>query len=87
VRCRSRISATRSAAEAFLVELFESDPTSSTLVGVDFSLGYPAGTATALGLTGTAWSAMWALLAEEIRRRRPQRQQPLRRRCGAQPVD
>jgi precorrin-8X/cobalt-precorrin-8 methylmutase len=59
--------ATRSAAEAFLVELFESDPTSSTLVGVDFSLGYPAGTAAALGLTGTAWSAMWALLADQIR--------------------
>jgi hypothetical protein len=58
--------ATRSAAEAFLVELLESDPTSSTLLGVDFSLGYPVGTATALGLTGTAWSAMWALLAGQI---------------------
>jgi hypothetical protein len=58
--------ATRSSAEAFLVDLLESDPTSSTLLGVDFSLGYPAGTATALGLTGTAWSAMWALLAEQI---------------------
>ena len=58
--------ATRSAAEAFLVELFESDPTSSTLLGVDFSLGYPAGTAAALGLTGTGWSAMWSLLAELI---------------------
>jgi precorrin-8X/cobalt-precorrin-8 methylmutase len=59
--------ATRSAAEAFLVDLFESDPTSSTFLGVDFSLGYPAGTAAALGLTGTAWSAMWALLADRIR--------------------
>jgi precorrin-8X/cobalt-precorrin-8 methylmutase len=59
--------ATRSAAETFLVDLFESDPTSSTLVGVDFSLGYPAGTAAALGLTGTAWSAMWVLLADQIR--------------------
>jgi hypothetical protein len=58
--------ATRSSAVAFLVELFESDTASSTLVGVDFSLGYPAGTAEALGLTGTAWSATWALLAGEI---------------------
>jgi hypothetical protein len=57
---------TRSSAEAFLVDLFESEPTSSTLVGVDFSLGYPAGTAAALGLTGTAWSAMWALLAGRL---------------------
>jgi hypothetical protein len=57
---------TRSSAEAFLVDLFESDPVSSTLVGVDFSLGYPAGTAAALGLTGTAWAAMWALLAGRI---------------------
>ena len=58
--------ATRAAAEAFLVQLFESDPTSSTLVGVDFSLGYPTGTAAALGLTGPPWAAMWALLAEHI---------------------
>ena len=58
--------ATRAAAEAFLVDLFESDSTSSTLVGVDFSLGYPNGTAAALGLTGTPWSTMWALLAESI---------------------
>lgn len=58
--------AARAAAEAFLAGLFESDSTSSTLVGVDFSLGYPGGTAAALGLTGTPWSAMWDLLAESI---------------------
>lgn len=58
--------ATRSAAATFLAELFESDPDSTTLLGVDFSLGYPCGTAAALGLEGTAWSAMWQLLADRI---------------------
>jgi len=57
---------TRVAAEAFLVELFESDRTATTLLGVDFSLGYPAGTAAALGLHGAPWSAMWTLLAHRI---------------------
>jgi precorrin-8X/cobalt-precorrin-8 methylmutase len=37
-----------------------------TLIGVDFSLGYPAGTAAALGLVGTPWRAMWDLLQSEI---------------------
>jgi precorrin-8X/cobalt-precorrin-8 methylmutase len=57
---------TRAAAIAFLTDLIESDPTASTLIGVDFSLGYPAGTAAALGLIETAWSAMWDLLADHI---------------------
>ena len=57
---------TRAAAESFLVEFFECDPTATTLIGVDFSLGYPAGTAAALGLHGAPWSAMWALLADCI---------------------
>jgi len=57
---------TRVAAEAFLVELSESDRTATTLLGVDFSLGYPAGTAAALGLHGAPWSAMWTLLADRI---------------------
>ena len=57
---------TRAAAEDVLVELLASDSTSSVLIGVDFSLGYPEGTAASLGLTGTPWSAMWALLAESI---------------------
>jgi precorrin-8X/cobalt-precorrin-8 methylmutase len=38
----------------------------STLLGVDFSLGYPAGTAAALGLSGEPWRAMWALLADLV---------------------
>jgi hypothetical protein len=58
--------ATRHGAEAFLVELLEAEPVATTLVGVDFSLGYPAGTAAALGLSGTPWSAMWAMLSEQI---------------------
>lgn len=57
---------TRREAEAFLGHLFESEPTLTTLVGVDFSLGYPAGTARALGVDGTPWSAMWSLLTEDI---------------------
>jgi len=58
--------ATRDAADAALDEIFSSDPTSTTLVGVDFSLGYPVGTAAALGLAGTPWSAMWKMLADRI---------------------
>ena len=57
---------TRAAAESFLVEFFECDPTATTLIGVDFSLGYPAGTAAALGLHGAPWSAMWTMLADRI---------------------
>ncbi|WP_051063149.1 hypothetical protein [Ilumatobacter nonamiensis] len=36
------------------------------LVGVDFSLGCPAGTAHALGLTGSGWRATWGLLTAMI---------------------
>ena len=57
---------TRREAEAFLVELLEAEPAATTLVGVDFSLGYPSGTAAALGVRGTPWSAMWAMLSEQI---------------------
>jgi precorrin-8X/cobalt-precorrin-8 methylmutase len=57
---------TRREAEAFLGHMFEAEPTLTTLVGVDFSLGYPAGTARALGADGTPWSAMWSMLAELI---------------------
>jgi len=32
------------------------------LIGVDFSLGYPAGTAAALGLDGVPWRSMWNLI-------------------------
>lgn len=37
-----------------------------TLAGFDFALGYPAGTAAALGLKGTPWQAMWDRLAAVI---------------------
>lgn len=33
------------------------------IVGLDAGFGYPAGTATALGLSGLAWSATWQLIA------------------------
>lgn len=57
---------TRRQAEEFLGHLLETEPTMTTLVGVDFSLGYPAGTARALRADGTPWSAMWSLLTEDI---------------------
>ena len=58
--------ATRGAAEQFLVELVDDDPSGRALVGVDFSLGYPAGTAAALGLTGSPWASMFRFLGESI---------------------
>jgi len=56
--------ATRSEAEAQLTGLCNG--VERTLVGFDFSLGYPAGTAAALGLLGVPWGATWRLLAEEV---------------------
>lgn len=58
---------TRADTIEFMVDLCEADRDATTLIGVDFSLGYPAGTAAALGLTGVGWSAMWQLLADGIR--------------------
>lgn len=57
---------TRAAAQRCLVELVASDPSGRTMIGVDFSLGYPAGTAAALGLSGRAWESMTGLLSELI---------------------
>lgn len=37
------------------------------LLGFDFALGYPRGTAARLELDGPAWSAMWRFLAAEVR--------------------
>lgn len=37
-----------------------------TLVGVDFSLGYPTGTAAALDLDGIPWRSTWELLTELV---------------------
>jgi hypothetical protein len=42
------------------------DSVDSSLIGVDFSLGFPHGTAAALGLAGRPWRAMWELLGSEI---------------------
>lgn len=36
------------------------------LCGFDFPFGYPAGTATRLGLTGTPWDALWRALAGAV---------------------
>jgi hypothetical protein len=58
---------TRSAALAFLIDLIGADPSATVLLGVDFSLGYPVGTAGALGLAGSAWTATWDLLTAMIR--------------------
>ncbi|NND74049.1 MAG: cobalamin biosynthesis protein CbiG [Ilumatobacter sp.] len=41
-------------------------PGRRTLLGVDFSLGFPRGTAAALGLAGSPWERTWQLLAAEI---------------------
>ena len=57
---------TRAAAEALILDLVGSDQTSRTLIGVDFSLGYPSGTATALGLLGVPWKETWQLIAGMI---------------------
>lgn len=58
---------TRHAALDLLVELVtDGGVARRSLVAIDVSLGYPSGTAAALGLDGTPWSAMWDLLGAEI---------------------
>lgn len=57
---------TRRAAEHHLGELLGTAPGGEALLGVDFSLGYPAGFAAALGLTGVPWRATWSLLADLV---------------------
>ncbi len=57
---------TRADAERCITELVRSDPSGRTLIGVDFSLGYPAGTAAALGLSGHPWESMAGFLNESI---------------------
>lgn len=56
--------ATRSAAVELLTELATFP--GRCLVGVDFSLGFPAGTADALGVRGTPWRETWTFLAATI---------------------
>lgn len=55
---------TRSAAVDRLVEAATAP--GRCLVAVDFSLGFPAGTADALGLAGIPWAATWGLLTSMI---------------------
>lgn len=55
---------TRHAAQRELVSILQGP--ASTLLCVDFSLGYPAGTAAALGLEGWPWASMWGLLHAAI---------------------
>ncbi len=61
---RSANIATRAAAVGLLIEL--TSLRDRCLVGVDFSLGFPSGTAAALGLPGEPWRSTWDLLAELI---------------------
>ncbi|MEO0714994.1 MAG: hypothetical protein AAFY37_13910 [Pseudomonadota bacterium] len=62
---------TRLKARAFLEEMIErlTKRGDKVLLGFDFSFGFPAGTADALGLTGDAppWAAMHAHLAGKVR--------------------
>jgi hypothetical protein len=58
--------ATRACASRRLTSIVGAAGDSTTLIGVDFSLGYPAGTARALGCSGQPWHAMWTLLADSI---------------------
>jgi precorrin-8X/cobalt-precorrin-8 methylmutase len=55
--------ATRSEAIGSIRDL-ATDPAHRTLVGVDFSLGFPRGTAAALGVT--SWSGIWRILGDEV---------------------
>ncbi len=57
---------TRACAERQLDGLVASGVDSRTLMGVDFSLGYPAGTSRALGLTGSPWRSMSDLVDELV---------------------
>lgn len=64
---RSCNPSTRAQAAAILDDLVDAAPADRLLIGVDFSLGYPAGTASALGLHGhPPWRATWDLLADLV---------------------
>ncbi len=58
--------ATRATAAAWLDAVVAGSTGERLLIGVDFSLGYPEGTASSLGLQGSPWRAMWRLLAASI---------------------
>jgi hypothetical protein len=42
------------------------EPGRRTFLGVDFSLGFPSGTAELAGLVGVPWAAMWSYLGASI---------------------
>jgi precorrin-8X/cobalt-precorrin-8 methylmutase len=56
---------TRACAARELATLVDA-PDRCTLVGIDVSLGYPVGTAAALGLDGVPWAVTMDLVAESI---------------------
>lgn len=58
--------ATRTLAATLIEQRVTDAAGAATLLAVDFSLGYPAGTAHALGLDGVPSRAMWDLLTERI---------------------
>jgi hypothetical protein len=60
--------ATRAEGEALLKALLadHSKRGDRVLVGFDFNLGYPVGTAKRLKLAGAPWSAMWKFLAANV---------------------
>lgn len=58
---------TRRQAEVQLSDTLQAKPARRTLLAVDTSLGYPAGSASWFGLEGAPpWRAMWAALEREI---------------------
>jgi hypothetical protein len=69
LRFESHNPSTRKAAYDLLIStLAEFDKRGDrTLLGFDFPLGYPQGTAAALKFEGTPWSAMHAFLAKEVK--------------------
>lgn len=60
--------ATRAEGEALLNRLISEHRKRGdrVLVGFDFNLGFPAGTAERLKLSGTPWQAMWKFLASNV---------------------
>jgi precorrin-8X/cobalt-precorrin-8 methylmutase len=58
--------ATRSSAERRLADVVDAGHDRRTLIGVDFSLGYPSGTAAALGVGADPWCSTVSMLSELI---------------------
>ncbi|WP_298128309.1 cobalamin biosynthesis protein CbiG [Brevundimonas sp.] len=60
--------ATRAEGEALIAALLADHRRRGdrVLLGFDFNLGYPAGTAARLKLDGTPWSAMWKFVAANV---------------------